>query len=209
MKNLVTICALLVLTFLPVMTFGVMAQEKYSATEMKMLREHGFLGGNPMPDEGLGDNPTVKELRRYYSPAWSGMEDGDRYSPAWVAVSSAVLPGAGQMICRKPGRGIVFLFCTAAPAAAAAVTYKKLYVDEGGTRKQNLVYPAALACVAAVVWVWNIVDAAEVAVLTNKYNRDMNTAGRATLSVNPYLSTQPLGVNAAEPVVGLSLAFNF
>lgn len=208
MKRLTILCALLALTFATALTPCADAQEKYSDTEIELLREGGFLGGKALPAEGLGVNPTVKMLREYYSLSWSGMEDGDKYSPAWTAVSSAILPGSGQMICGKAGRGVLFLLGTAAPATAAILTYKGSYVNAYGYPEKDITHTAALVGVAVAMWVWNIVDAMEVAVLTNKYNRDMNAA-RAKLSMNPYLSTNPLGATSAEPVVGMSLVLNF
>ena len=189
-------------------SFCTQAQERYSEAEMALLRAHELIGDKVAESGGFVGNPTVYNLRGYYSLSWSGMEEGDKYDPVWTAVASGVFPGLGQTICGKPARGLLFLVGTAAPVTAAVLMCKKPYDNGSGTRARDITLTAVLAGAAVAMWIWDIVDAAEVAVLVNKYNRDLVRQREAAVSMVPHVSLNPTGA-AVEPAVGLSLVLNF
>ena len=208
MKKASILFAIMVSVIFSAFSFCAQAQERYSETEMALLRAHGLLGDKVSASDGFVGKPTIHNLRGYYSLSWSGMEDGDKYDPVWTAVASAVFPGLGQTICGKSVRGLLFLLGTAAPVTAAVLTYKKPYTNGLGFEERDITHTVLLAGAAAIMWIWNVVDAAEVAVLVNKYNRDLEGWREAAVSMVPYVSLNPTGV-AVEPSVGLSLVLNF
>lgn len=154
------------------------------------------------------DNPTVRELKKRYDVSGYRKQPGDPYDPVWCAIASAVVPGIGQIICDKVGRGVLFFVGTAAPLAAAIATKKEPYINAYGFPEHDIAHTAALIGVTVIVWVWNVIDAAEIAILKDKHFRDSVING-AKLSVNPYFDLTPNPTGNLAPQVGLSLAVNF
>ena len=168
---------------------------------------HDFLfSGKEVPADGLGDNPSIATLRSYYSVSGFHMEPYDKYNPGWCGAASAIVPGLGQIICGKPLRGILFFAGFAAPVTAAIVTYKPPYINAQGLPEHEIAHTAALLVAAAIAWGWNIIDAAEVAILRDKYNRDVMRSHGAKLSLNPCVGVAP---GTSNPYAGLSLSLNF
>lgn len=165
-----------------------------------------LFSGMEIPVEGLGSNPTIATLREYYSVSGLHMQPNDKYNPVWCGVASAAVPGLGQIICGKAGRGILFLLGTAAPVTAAVLTYQKPYINDYGYPEHIIGHTVALIGASVVMWAWNVIDAAEVAILRDKYNRDVIKSPGAKLSLNPCVGVTP---GTTNPYAGLSLSLNF
>lgn len=208
MKHIGIICAALAL--LAIFSTTAIAQDQTPGTVLDMDEiMQLYYGTDTMPAEGIGANPTIHELRSYYNVSGYSKEPYDKYSPGWTAVMSAVVPGLGQIACGKAVRGIIFLLGTAAPVTAAVLTYQKPYFNDFGFPEHNIGHTVALIGASVVMWAWNVIDAAEVAILLDKYNRDLLRNKKAELSVEPSLSMIPSACGSVIPAAGITLAINF
>lgn len=195
------------LTALSLLAIGIwsaQAQEigTYTLEELKEF----FYSEKELPAGGLGNNPSIATLREYYSVSGFHMQPYDKYNPIWCGAASAVVPGFGQIICGKPMRGILFFAGVAAPVTAAVLTYKPPYTNEYGMTEHDITHTVALVATALVAWGWNVIDAAEVAILRDRYNRDVMKSHGAELSLNPCVGVAP---GTTNPYAGLSLSLNF
>lgn len=208
MKQITTICAIFAL--LVSFSANVSAQSQSFATDPdSKVFVPFYYGLQPIPEEGLGPNPTIRELRNYFTVSGFEMESYDKYNPVLSSVVSAIIPGLGQAACGKPVRGLLILAGFAVPATTAIATYQRPFINEYGNREHNIDHTAVLVGIAAVIWVWNIIDAAEVAILINKYNRHLDKCRQVEYIVRPHVGLYPNTNNILSPTAGVALAINF
>jgi len=208
MKNNIVLCTLATFALLATMSVSAQAQTPTQYEDSDALVEY-FLGKEDLPDGGLGPSPSIRTLRGYYTVSGFHQKPYDKYNPVWSGVASAIIPGFGQAICGKPLRGVLFLAGTVGPAVAAVLTYQKPVTNDYGMVEHNVAHTAALIGVSAAMWIWNVLDAAEVAILLNKYNRDTLQERGVSLSLNPNFSVTPSADGAIAPTAGIALTLNF
>ena len=208
MKNKIILCFFVMIATLVAANISALAQPANLDDDPDALMAYS-LGKEDLPDGGLGHNPSIRTLREYYTVSGFHQQPYDKYNPVWSGVASAVIPGFGQVVCGKPLRGALFLVGTVGPVAAAVLTYRKPVTNDAGYTEHNIAHTAALVGVAAAMWIWNVLDAAEVAILLNKYNRDTLRNRGVSLSVNPNFSVLPSLGGSVVPTTGIALTLNF
>ena len=147
---------------------------------------------------------------------------GDPYNPALSGVCSWFIPGLGQMICGETGRGLAFfggyVACGAVcmvGAVSAAVSgvnentyqYGSGYVYTSAPKSGGgLILLGVLGM--AVVDIWSIVDAVNVAKVNNMYIQSLRRSSSINVEMAPYVSQITVN-NKIETPVGLSLRVKF
>lgn len=158
------------------------------------------------------------QYKKLYSHKDYIHEAPDPYSRAWAGISSALVPGLGQVICGRPIRGLAF-FGGAAALTAAGLCFADcdtVAKDESGGKVLEIglnevvlgFFAAALA-----VDIWSVCDAVKVARIRNMYIQDMRTLKYTDptfdLRLSPFLSSPVTPASGPGPVAGLSLRMRF
>ena len=127
-------------------------------------------------------------------------QPGDPNIPWLMGLSSAFVPGLGQMISGETGRGIAFLgsslALTGVTYAGLAIAVKDVETYSDGSTSGELnstgvaIMLAGLAATIAVD-VWAIVDAVKVAKVNNMYFQDVHgNLSRVEIDLNPFVDTK-------------------
>ena len=164
-----------------------------------------------MSEDNIGA-PGVKvgmrygEYRDFYRASDYVHIPGDPYSPALSGIASAIIPGFGQMICGEVGRGFAILgLSIGVPVIGTVGAILCSGYDHSVT------FGSAVAIVtlgSLAVYVWNIVDAVQVAKIKNMYCRDIRNTYSASLKLYPSVGIIPAS-GGSRTSVGLTLALNF
>ena len=130
---------------------------------------------------------------------------GDPFNPISAGIASLIIPGLGQMISGKPGRGIPFLMGFTGCLAISAVAFVKGAYSADAT-KAFQVSEAGLVG-ALCIDLWSIADAVNVAkvnnlVLRNKHRTSYN------LNIKPFLNAPDYGLKHNIPI-GLDFKVTF
>lgn len=146
-------------------------------------------------------------------------QPGDPNKPWAMGLSSAFIPGLGQMISGETGRGVAFL---GSSIALTSVTWVGMGIalkdldettsngDEVGEMDMTglMIMLAGLAGTIAVD-VWAIVDAVKVAKVNNMYYQDQHgNLSRIEIDLNPFVDTKNY-LGQANVSGGLSLRVTF
>ena len=168
-----------------------------------------------------------KDLKDLYNPQEYVKSEIDPYSKGWSGLASFVVPGLGQLICGETGRGLAIFAGDVALSTAAKIfadKYRATIVrDANGTplkdyegtfvyndEKAATIWGGALLGVGAAgiaYWIWNIVDARNVARVKNMYYQDLQMSP-VEFKVYPsvsYINT----TDGFKPVTGMTLSLQF
>lgn len=136
---------------------------------------------------------SYKEKRNYYKNVPYQYDYMDRLNPWLSSLASYFLPGLGQIVSGETGRGLAFMGGTVACQVVALIglaglshssTNNNYYTGYGGysyyyynnNDNNETLYAAMLVggLISTVgVYIWNIVDAYQVAKINNLYARDL------------------------------------
>ncbi len=137
---------------------------------------------------------------------------GDPYNPALSGVCSFIMPGLGQMISGEVGRGLGFLGGSAACGLVGFVGYgivvTNAYNGNSSAAEAGLSLMLVGFTAMAVVDIWAIVDAVNVAKVNNMYIQSLRKASSINFELAPYISQISVN-NKIETPVGLSLKMSF
>jgi TM2 domain-containing membrane protein YozV len=132
----------------------------------------------------------------------------DPFNPISAGIASLIIPGLGQMISGKPGRGVLFLTGFTGCLAVSAMAFVKsaFSADMKYVAKTRQVSEAGLIG-ALCIDLWSIGDAVNVAkvnnlVLRNKHKSSYN------LKINPFIDTPDYGLKHNIPI-GLDFKVTF
>jgi TM2 domain-containing membrane protein YozV len=133
---------------------------------------------------------------------------GDPFNPTSAGIASLIIPGLGQMISGKPGRGVLFLTgFTSCLAVSAVGLVKYAYSADGKHEAKALQVLGAGLSGALCIDLWSIGDAVNVAkvnnlVLRNKHRSSYN------LKINPFIDTPDYDLKHNIPI-GLDFKVTF
>jgi TM2 domain-containing membrane protein YozV len=143
-------------------------------------------------------------------------EYGDVNNPAVSGICSFFVPGLGQILCGETGRGIAFLGgyvgCAALfEAGAINITSNLSYYDNSGyPRTSNSGVGIMLLGLGgmAVIEVWSIFDAIQVAKINNMYYRSLRKTSSLKLEMSPYVDHISITNQVSNPI-GMTMRVKF
>ena len=133
----------------------------------------------------------------------------DPFNPISAGIASLIIPGLGQMISGKPGRGVLFLTGFTGCLAVSAVAFVKLAYSAGGNYGVDVplqVFRAGLVG-ALCIDLWSIADTVNVAKVNNLVLRIKHRTSY-NLNIKPFLNTPDYGLKHNIPI-GLALKVTF
>jgi TM2 domain-containing membrane protein YozV len=129
----------------------------------------------------------------------------DPYNPTRAGMSSLIIPGLGQMISGKPGRGILFLTGFTGCLAVSAVAFVKW--AQSPNRKYPIQVIRAGLIGALCIDLWSIGDAVKVAKVNNLVLRIKHRTSY-NLNIKPFMNTPDYGLKHNIPI-GLGFRATF
>lgn len=167
---------------------------------------------------GTSQAQTYKLNRQIYHSKEYIAQPGDPYNPTLAGVSSAVIPGLGQMLSGEPGRGFAFLggACLSVGMYFGGLHLMHNNATNNGEANQGKNYGMAgsllvsIGAIGAVsTYIWSIFDAVKVAKINNMYFQDRNgNLSKVTLEINPFLDTNTY-LGQIKTAAGVSLRITF
>lgn len=140
-----------------------------------------------------------------YRPSDYVRAPGDPYSPAVSGIVSALIPGLGQMICGEIGRGFAILGVNVGVPVVGVLGTALFSYNSYGAAITGITVTTLLSL---GVYVWNIVDAVQVAQIKNMYRQDLRRAYSFGLDLYPSVNFIP-SASGIHPAPGITLALNF
>ncbi len=155
-------------------------------------------------------NKLKYDYRQYVPDAY------DPYTPAISGVCSFLIPGLGQMISGEVGRGVAFLggytCCSIVAGVGLAQIYSNSfdYYNTGNTGSSNAGVGTLLVGLGgmAVVSIWSIVDAVNVAKVNNMYAQSLRKTSSIKLEMSPYLGQLSIN-NQNVSSMGMTMRIRF
>jgi hypothetical protein len=132
----------------------------------------------------------------------------DPFNPISAGIASLIIPGLGQMISGKPGRGVLFLTGFTGCLAVSAEGLFKYWSSAGGNYGVDpfQVFKAGLVG-ALCIDLWSIADAVNVAKVNNLVLRIKHRSSY-NLNIKPFLNTPDYGLKHNIPIaLGFKVTF--
>ncbi len=174
--------------------------------DMSSSSQESLFTASSSSDKELEISPGMRyrDYRYLYRASDYVRAPGDTYSPAVSGIVSALIPGLGQMICGEVGRGFAILgLNVGVPVVGMLAVVLCPYNYNTIMTGITVVSLATLG-----VYVWNIVDAVQVAQIKNMYRQDLRRAYSFGLDLYPSVNFIP-SASGIHPAPGITLALNF
>jgi TM2 domain-containing membrane protein YozV len=158
--------------------------------------------------------PAQNKIRKsqYDIKSYTYLHD-DPYDPTNISITSAIIPGLGQMVCDEGMKGLGFLAGYAGGWILAISGIKMSLQTTYPEPNWNKVDPIMRTrirvglALAATSWLWSIIDAPRTAKIQNmKYREKYKMYG--VMTFQPYIGDPALSVNHSMPV-GISFNIRF
>ena len=164
--------------------------------------------------ENLRAGMKYKQLKKIYNKsAWDGAQYGDTYASAtWCW--NFLLPGLGQMVMGEGGRGAAFLGaelgCAVISGVGAGISANAIYEGDEGAEIAGAIVSIVGSLGSLGVYVWSLLDAANVMKIKNMYGRDMRgIASNVEFHISPWVSPARNINGNQQAAAGLALTMNF
>ena len=168
--------------------------ESFSGNHSRSQDGNLFSNGGPSTVATLTPGMKYRELKSIYRPSDYVRAPGDPYSPAVSGIVSALIPGLGQMICGEIGRGFAILGVNVGVPVVGVLGTALFSYNSYGAAITGITVTTLLSL---GVYVWNIVDAVQVAQIKNMYRQDLRRAYSFGLDLYPsvnFIPSIPCGV---------------
>ncbi len=157
---------------------------------------------------------SYKEIKKNYRVRNYKHQIDDYYSPALAGISSAIIPGFGQMTCGETSRGYAFIGGYVVGAGILTIGLTSVFYSgigylwsEGETEIVGEGAIIAGVSIFAINYVWSIVDAVRVAKIKNMYIRDQHKTNAIKFELSPTVINNPLP--NARNTLGFGLTLRF
>ena len=127
-----------------------------------------------------------------------------------------MIPGLGQMVCGEVGRGVAFLGAYTGCAVIVGVGVAQIYSNSfdyyytGNTGNSSAGTGFILLGLggAAVVSIWSIIDAVNVAKVNNMYLRTLRNTSNIKVEMSPYVEHLSINNQVVTPL-GMTMRLKF
>lgn len=160
------------------------------------------------PVADITPNMKYKELKAIYNPKEYEKTLADRHSPVWSGITSAIIPGLGQMISGEVGRGFAFLGSHVGGATIASCILAAGTDEYGDISEGSAILALAVEAGILALDIYSIVDGVRVAKVKNMYEQDLRKLYAVDVNLYPSVKLASLG-NTIQPTAGLTLAISF
>lgn len=138
-----------------------------------------------------------------YAPSYM-----DRYTPSSLGIASFFIPGLGECLMQEWGRGLWKFFSTSALLATGSVFMLRSNFDYSPYWEIDIAVGAISYGAALGIWVWSIIDAVQIAKITNMYYEDLKTKYAVSLDLHPtILNDLSTKGNGMAPAMALTITF--
>ena len=158
----------------------------------------------PVP-EGIVPGMKYSEYAKLYDPRSYVEQKGDRYSPVWGGIASAIIPGLGQMVNGELGRGFTFFGAYAGCFVLATLGTSNVSPNNNAG---GIISGIAFAGMIAT-GVWSIVDGVRVGEIKNLYARDTESMSAISVRMDPFFAKAASTTSGQAAAAGLKLTVSF